>query len=78
MARPTVKPTAKTITKQKQGRPANSASKQAKNWTHTSSRNNQPLIGRGLDGFSLFAKFLIFSNLIYKSVCFPLKVILLS
>ena len=31
MARPTVKPTAKATTKQKRGRPANSASKQAKN-----------------------------------------------
>ena len=31
MARPTVKPTAKATTKRKRGRPANSASKQAKN-----------------------------------------------
>ena len=31
MARPTVKPTAKATTKRKQGRPANSASKRAKN-----------------------------------------------
>ena len=31
MARPTVKPTAKATTKQKRGRPANSASKRAKN-----------------------------------------------
>ena len=44
MARPIVKPTAKAIIKQKQGRPANSASKRVKNWTHTGSRNKQPLI----------------------------------
>ena len=71
MARPTVKPTAKATTKRKQSWPANSASKQAKNLTHTGSRNNQSLIRRGLDGFSFFAKFFIFSNLIYKSVGFP-------
>ena len=70
MTRPTVKATAKTITKQKWGRPANSVKKQAKNWTHTDSRNHQPLISRGLDGFSLFAKFVIFLKLIYKSIRF--------
>ena len=40
IARPTVKPTAKVTTKQKQGRPVNNTSNQAKNWTHTGSRNN--------------------------------------
>ena len=61
MARPRVKPTVKATTKQKQGRPANSASKQAKNWAHTSFRNKQPFIHWGLDGFSFFfASFLSF------------------
>ena len=40
MARPTVNPTAKATTKQKQGWPANSASKQAKNWAYTDFRDN--------------------------------------
>ena len=40
MARPTVKQMAKATTKQKQGRLANSASKQAKNWAYTGSRDN--------------------------------------
>ena len=71
MAKPTVKLTAKATTKQKRGRPANNASKQAKNWTQTDSCDNQPFIRWGLDGFSFFAKFLIFSNLIYESVGFP-------
>ena len=71
MARPTVKPTGTATTKRKQGWPANSASKRAKNWTYTGSRNNQPLIRWWLDSFSFFAKFPIFSNLIYKSIRFP-------
>ena len=54
MARRTVKPMAKTTTKQKQGRPANSASKQARKWIHTGFRDNQPLICQGLDGLSFF------------------------
>ena len=59
MAGPIVKPTAKTTTKQKRGRPANNASKQAKNWAHTVCRDNPPFIRWGLDGFSLlFASFL--------------------
>ena len=55
MAKPTVKPLAKAITKQKRGQPANSASKQVKNWAHTGFRDNQPLIRRGLDGSSFFS-----------------------
>ena len=58
MARPTVKLTAKATTKQKQGRLANSASKQTKNWTHTGSCNNQPLIRQRLDGFFFLTSFL--------------------
>ena len=54
MTRPTVKPTAKATTKQKRGRPANNAGKQAKNWPYTGSRNNQPLIRQGLDGVFFF------------------------
>ena len=73
IARPTVKPTAKAITKQKRGRPANSLSKQAKNWIYTDSHNNQPLIRWGLDCSSFSAKFFIFSNLIFKASVFFLK-----
>ena len=56
IARPTVKPMAKITSKQKRGRPANSASKRAKNWTHTGFHNNQPLIRRGLDCSSFFCQ----------------------
>ena len=70
IARSTVKPMAKATTKQKQGRSAHSANKQAKNWTDTSSCDNKPLIHWGLDGSSFFAKFFIFSNLIYKNIGF--------
>ena len=76
MARPTVKPTAKATTKRKWGRPANSASKQAKNWTHTGFRNNQPLIGWGLDGSSFFTKFLTFQTSFMRALVFFFKVIL--
>ena len=78
MARPTIKPTAKATTKRKQVRPANSASKRAKNWTHTGSRNNQPLIRRGLDGSSFFAKFLSSQTSFTRALVFLLKVILLG
>ena len=58
MARSTIKPTVKAITKQKQGWPANSASKPAKNWAHISFRNNQPFIRWELYSSSFFASFL--------------------
>ena len=76
MAKPTVKLTAKATTKQKQGRSANSTSKRAKNWTHTDSRDNQPLIRWGLDGFSFFAKFLSSQTSFTRASVFFLKVIL--
>ena len=76
MARPIVKPTAKATTKRKRGRPANSASKRAKNWTHTGSRDNQPLIHWGLDGSSFFAKFLSSQTSFTRASIFLLKVIL--
>ena len=78
MARPIIKLTAKATTKPNQGRPANIASKRAKNWAHTYLRDNQPLIRQGLDGSSFFHQFLIFSNLIYKSIGFSSQAILLG
>ena len=73
MARLTVKPTAKATTKQKQGRPANSASKRAKNWAHISFRNNQPFIHQELDGFSFFAGFLPCQTSFTKALVFLLN-----
>ena len=70
MAKLTVKPMVKATIKQKQGRSTNSASKQAKNWTHTGTATTNPLTRWGLEGSFFFAKFFIFSNHIYKSVGF--------
>ena len=73
MARPTIKLTAKTITKQKRGRSANSASKRAKNWAHTGFHNNQPLIHRGLDSSFFFASSLSSQTSFIRALVFLLK-----